>query len=88
MSKTEVKISTHAPRVGSDERYDEVIPYQINFNPRSPCGERRYLYADGILTHVFQPTLPVWGATAPEVTRARSFCISTHAPRVGSDPAA
>ena len=35
---------------------------------------------------MFQPTLPVWGAT-------RRFCIanhegkvSTHAPRVGSDP--
>ena len=56
-------ISTHAPRVGSDAwaRTSSFSP--INFNPRSPRGERpsRYSSLDGHIA--FQPTLPAWGAT-------------------------
>ena len=35
---------------------------------------------------VFQSTLPVWGATFPEVVFDVGDMISIHAPRVGSDP--
>ena len=34
------RISIHAPRVGSDPTQDFRIRQIINFNPRSPCGER------------------------------------------------
>ena len=34
-------ISIHAPRVGSDQRSPTTRPPTPNFNPRSPCGERR-----------------------------------------------
>ena len=33
-------ISIHAPRVGSDLNQPAVVQTPINFNPRSPCGER------------------------------------------------
>ena len=37
------KISIHAPRVGSDAGFDcHFDAYFRDFNPRSPCGERRY----------------------------------------------
>ena len=34
-------ISTHAPHAGSDEQLLECLIKPSNFNPRSPCGERR-----------------------------------------------
>ena len=35
-------ISIHAPRAGSDVgRSDTDVPQKADFNPRSPCGERR-----------------------------------------------
>ena len=36
-----VPISIHAPRVGSDRGLLAVPDSRLNFNPRSPCGERR-----------------------------------------------
>ena len=36
-----VGISIHAPRVGSDKTMKKTDVLTINFNPRSPCGERR-----------------------------------------------
>ena len=33
-------ISIHAPRVGSDSIPNVVDTLKLNFNPRSPCGER------------------------------------------------
>ena len=81
----ESTISTHAPRAGSDYQTEGAGIYRRNFNPRSPCGERRGNIArNGNHTHfnprspcgerpsklltvsfssIFQPTLPVRGAT-------------------------
>ena len=56
-------ISIHAPRVGSDQAEVAERTRKINFNPRSPCGERRLAGSDGKLIVEFQSTLPVWGAT-------------------------
>ena len=33
-------ISIHAPRGGSDSQYGERLPVLLDFNPRSPWGER------------------------------------------------
>ena len=36
-------ISIHAPRGGSDEKYNCNAAFTVNnFNPRSPWGERRF----------------------------------------------
>ena len=56
-------ISIHAPRVGSDTCWTCSPASTRNFNPRSPCGERRWEVVQGILDSEFQSTLPVWGAT-------------------------
>ena len=56
-----------------------------HFNPRSPYGERRGVRSVSRRCHVFQPTLPVWGATADLIREHVRHAISTHAPRMGSD---
>ena len=58
------KISIHAPRVGSDTAAPELKTTPNDFNPRSPCGERLFIF--NVLQRniiKFQSTLPVWGAT-------------------------
>ena len=59
---------------------------EINFNPRSPCGERphglRRVVEGGISIHA-----PRVGSDYRETDRTRAGTnISIHAPRVGSDP--
>ena len=56
-----------------------------DFNPRSPCGERRSPGSDGGIKVRFQSTLPVWGATRGRASTVQCGFISIHAPRVGSD---
>ncbi len=69
-------ISIHAPRVGSDPTEGAASAEPVNFNPRSPCGERHLdsgLFQGGFQ---FQSTLPVWGATQasqPRPWRHRYF---------------
>ena len=58
-----------------------------NFNPRSPCGERREDITSISLPTLFQSTLPVWGATLDTSMEDHVADISIHAPRVGSDTA-
>ena len=58
----------------------------LDFNPRSPCGERRAPKASWARSGLFQSTLPVWGATYSASVNDREAYISIHAPRVGSDP--
>ena len=57
-------ISIHAPRVGRDDGYVALVHESFYFNPRAPCGARRYIleYKSGI--EEFQSTRPVWGATS------------------------
>ena len=40
------------------------VPGCADFNPRSPCGERRRSVPCTAKAGPFQSTLPVWGATA------------------------
>ena len=62
-------ISIHAPRVGSDRFLLLGSSYTRYFNPRSPCGERLFLFCFSLAFIIFQSTLPVWGATS--ITRRR-----------------
>ena len=57
-------ISTHAPHAGSDNRGEDIERQANNFNPRSPCGERRIIAIGVCIATSFQPTLPMRGATA------------------------
>ena len=57
-------ISIHAPRMGSDfEANIEGANMPKDFNPRSPHGERLQHTYTIIGKHIFQSTLPAWGAT-------------------------
>ena len=78
-------ISIHAPRVGSDCILHVLAQANIHFNPRSPCGERHLETVDKLTHTLFQSTLPVWGATAYNMSNAKAYQISIHPPRVGSD---
>ena len=57
-------ISIHAPRMGSDNRRWRNERGRINFNPRSPHGERLNKFFIADIQHKFQSTLPAWGATS------------------------
>ena len=51
----------------------------FDFNPRSPCGERRVRHGRWIVSEIFQSTLPVWGATkVTSIMRAELIFQSTH----------
>ena len=56
-------ISIHAPHAGSDDSAISRATELNNFNPRSPCGERRGILLWGWLPPEFQSTLPMRGAT-------------------------
>ena len=79
------EISIHAPRVGSDTWLLLLTSTSSNFNPRSPCGERRMTSFPRASLRSFQSTLPVWGATSTAIITGTRAQISIHAPRVGSD---
>ena len=57
----------------------------LNFNPRSPCGERLELTARYIPVMRFQSTLPLRGATCSCCHASWHLQISIHAPLAGSD---
>ena len=82
---TVIRISIHAPRVGSDDFGFRVADNVEYFNPRSPCGERPQVAHQLNAVARFQSTLPVWGATLSHAKTDTTQNISIHAPRVGSD---
>ena len=58
---------------------------RTNFNPRSPCGERRPRPVHKFRVQVFQSTLPLRGATSSTNGSTIRSSISIHAPLAGSD---
>ena len=78
-------ISIHAPRGGSDNANAILGLSSLNFNPRSPWGERLIETATNALAAGFQSTLPVGGATPSLSHEWIIEDISIHAPRGGSD---
>ena len=56
-------ISIHAPHAGSDEHVIMASSLSVDFNPRSPCGERPSNEKPSFEYPVFQSTLPMRGAT-------------------------
>ena len=82
---TNITISIHAPRVGSDIRYDFGNSGIDYFNPRSPCGERRAADAFGLLSTEISIHAPRVGSDLDDEELKSKIRISIHAPRVGSD---
>ena len=78
-------ISIHAPRGGSDLSFGSKLPLPLNFNPRSPRGERPRLGTKRNQVKRFQSTLPAGGATISILPANEKRIISIHAPRGGSD---
>ena len=78
-------ISTHAPRTGSDGIAKAMAEQWVDFNPRSPHGERRNCDGFRPRAYRFQSTLPARGATQQLHAGHPQRTISIHAPRTGSD---
>ncbi len=78
------RISTHAPRAGSDVGGIRLYCQLVDFNPRSPCGERRGISQATERTQEFQPTLPVRGATASSGSGSQSFLFQPTLPVRGA----
>ena len=62
-AQPKILISIHAPRAGSDQRRSHPCYVRRDFNPCSPCGERRSSACICTYTAAFQSMLPVRGAT-------------------------
>ena len=79
------EISIHAPHAGSDAKSATRAAQRFDFNPRSPCGERRSTSGGSTVVTLFQSTLPMRGATRVFVYIIPGITISIHAPHAGSD---
>ena len=53
-----LSISTHAPRMGSDEYTPAMVSFSSNFNPRSPYGERLPRRTGSLAWRHFNPRSP------------------------------
>ncbi len=79
-----IPISIHAPRTGSDVAFLSVENLLLNFNPRSPHGER---HGGGVLLvslEIFQSTLPARGATGTQKTRTSREIFQSTLPARGA----
>ena len=85
-SQIRVYISIHAPREGSDSCSKFFAgSNKMDFNPRSPRGERPIVIMWIHQHFLFQSTLPARGATLTKEHPEEHKNISIHAPREGSD---
>ena len=59
-----IKISTHAPRTGSDQVFDNAWVQDVAFQPTLPArGATNCCLIMRATSFAFQPTLPARGAT-------------------------
>ena len=77
-------ISIHAPRAGSDHHRICHAPGIRDFNPRSPCGERRGWITPWTTCRPFQSTLPVRGATSSTTRTMQSLIFQSTLPVRGA----
>jgi hypothetical protein len=76
-------VSIHVPRAGNGLGGYTGLTKLPDFNPRSPCGERRARPMQPQQQKSFQSTFPVRGTTLAVAPDLQSFRISIHVPRVG-----
>ena len=78
-------ISIHAPLAGRDTVAHFGLVIQCHFNPRAPCGARRFKASYAEISDAFQSTRPLRGATGVFVLSISGVGISIHAPLAGRD---
>ena len=79
-------ISTRAPLAGSDTPSSTASRSRFDFNPRSPCGERRRPpWFRRPTVCYFNPRSPCGERRTPSATSATAATISIRAPLAGSD---
>ena len=61
-----IAISIHTPHAGSDRGIGKHREIAVDFNPHSPCGERRPFFFSITTSCSFQSTLPMRGATTTD----------------------
>jgi len=81
----QLMISIHSPRAGRDAGCHQQLQAFRDFNPLSPCGERRRTSRTTALHSLFQSTLPVRGETMCKLDLEELYRISIHSPRAGRD---
>ena len=82
-----VRVSIHAPRVGSDAVGSRRHARAVSFNPRSPRGERPLLHRRvDDRSFCFNPRSPRGERRCITGLESAHSGVSIHAPRVGSDP--
>ena len=79
------RISTHAPRTGSDMALFRAWILARQFQPTLPARGATMTWRRRRSRALFQPTLPARGATETPEEIGAGEIISTHAPRTGSD---
>ena len=77
-------ISIHAPHAGSDTPTWIYCHNTTNFNPRSPCGERRICYMVSKCKFQFQSTLPMRGATTSKCPKRHKGGFQSTLPMRGA----
>ena len=70
-SATIIDVSIHAPRVGRDQRRDDLDAADVMFQSTRPVWGATSNYRIGVEMVVFQSTRPVWGATYHRIYQKR-----------------
>ena len=84
---TGADISIHAPRAGCDASSSLIYSSASYFNPRTPCGVRRFRRWRLLAPPYFNPRTPCGVRRVQEAARQQEIDISIHAPRAGCDHA-
>ena len=78
-------ISTHAPLAGRDRRSCFGVLTILYFNPRAPCGARRYPIQRRAVRRIISTHAPLAGRDPSVFAFPPLLFISTHAPLAGRD---
>ena len=80
-----ILISTHAPLAGRDPMMQATRLHTKNFNPRAPCGARRWCNGSTSRSERISTHAPLAGRDRKRGERKTFVIISTHAPLAGRD---
>ena len=79
-------VSIHAPRAGRDPSDKPLFSVFQSFNPRAPCGARLTVVIGIVISHWFQSTRPVRGATFVSATFSPASVFQSTRPVRGATP--
>ena len=85
LNKVDNAISIHVPRVEDDGTAFTLSWWDTDFNPRPPCGGRRYVNNRGYQQKYFNPRPPCGGRLFVYSATRTERTISIHVPRVEDD---